>query len=70
MSRKRIYASAADRVKAHIERHGGRRVSLVLRNEAVTALEFLREDTGLSDTQLVNHALVALAASRLNHQQL
>ena len=69
MGRKKIHNSATDRQKAHVQRQGGRRATFVLSDRSIVALDFLREDMGLSDTKLVNHALVALAAKRLGGSQ-
>lgn len=67
MARKKIHASAGDRVKAHIQRQGGKRVSFVLSGKSVVALEFLREERGLeSDTAAINYALQRAAAENLS----
>lgn len=64
---KKIHESGTARVQAHIERHSGRRVSVVLKGKAVLALEFLREERGLeSDTAAINYALQRAAAENLS----
>jgi len=67
MSRQRIHKTAGDRVKAHIERQGGRRVSVVLNSRSLLALQFLRDERGLeSDTAAINFALLRTAAENLS----
>lgn len=59
--------SGSQRLKEHIERSGGRRVSVVLYSRSIVALDYLREDRGLqSDTEAINYALQRAAAENLS----